>query len=180
MAVKYSFITPVQIKVNSILGRFHQYIWVTLLQKKGYRCCCPSKHKYFISHDVTFFESQAFYPSNSLQGGTNRSEGNFWDREDNVSHWDYLKSISSSNSPSNPPPISLPISPLSDPLIVSSFVESIPPLSGPVEPIFPPPASTHNVPSTPQLDHTPSDQPEPINQFSSSNPVPSSRGEINN
>ena len=36
--------------------------------QKVYRCYCLSLCKYFISHDVTFFENQSFYPKNHLQG----------------------------------------------------------------------------------------------------------------
>ena len=36
--------------------------------QKGYSCYSLDKRKYFVSRDVTFFENQFFYPTNSLQG----------------------------------------------------------------------------------------------------------------
>lgn len=46
--------------------------------QKGYRCYSPEQHKYFISMDVTFFETHPFYAQNSLQGESS-NEGNFWE-----------------------------------------------------------------------------------------------------
>ena len=34
--------------------------------QKGYCCYCPSTKKYYVSHDVSFFENQSFFPTNSL------------------------------------------------------------------------------------------------------------------
>ena len=39
--------------------------------QKGYRCYCPILKKYFMSHDVKFFEHLSFFFSkNPLQGGS--------------------------------------------------------------------------------------------------------------
>lgn len=50
--------------------RSHKCVFLlgTLPQKKGYMCHSPSKRKYFISRDVTFFEHQSFYSNSSTQG----------------------------------------------------------------------------------------------------------------
>ena len=37
--------------------------------QKGYRCYYPILKKYFVSHDVTFFEHLSFFSKNPLQGG---------------------------------------------------------------------------------------------------------------
>lgn len=70
--------------------------------KKGYKCYCPSSKRMFVTCDVTFFETQSFYPTTSLQGANLSEE----------IHWD--------------PSISLPVS-LSDPISTSLMLSSTPP-----------------------------------------------------
>ena len=43
--------------------------------KKGYKCYNPITKKVFVSHDVTFFDTQPYYTRTSLQGGESHNTG---------------------------------------------------------------------------------------------------------
>ncbi|RVW87157.1 Retrovirus-related Pol polyprotein from transposon TNT 1-94 [Vitis vinifera] len=49
--------------------------------KKGYKCYSPVTRKFYNSMDVTFFETQSYYPKNDIQGENSTQEYQFWDLE---------------------------------------------------------------------------------------------------
>nr|CAN65095.1 hypothetical protein VITISV_011639 [Vitis vinifera] len=49
--------------------------------QKGYKCYSPVTRKFYNLMDVTFFETQPYYPKNDIQGENSTQEYQFWDLE---------------------------------------------------------------------------------------------------
>ncbi|XP_028086199.1 uncharacterized protein LOC114287116 [Camellia sinensis] len=49
--------------------------------QKGYKCYSPVTKKFYNSMDVTFFETQSYYPKIDIQGETPTQENQFWTLE---------------------------------------------------------------------------------------------------
>ncbi|RVW74752.1 Retrovirus-related Pol polyprotein from transposon TNT 1-94 [Vitis vinifera] len=49
--------------------------------QKGYKCYSSVTRKFYNSMDVTFFETQPYYPKNDIQGENSTQEYQFWDLE---------------------------------------------------------------------------------------------------
>ncbi|RVW63053.1 Retrovirus-related Pol polyprotein from transposon TNT 1-94 [Vitis vinifera] len=49
--------------------------------QKGYKCYSPVTRKFYNSMNVTFFETQPYYPKNDIQGENSTQEYQFWDLE---------------------------------------------------------------------------------------------------
>ena len=49
--------------------------------KKGYKCNSPVTRKFYNSMDVTFFETQPYYPKIDIQGENSTQEYQFWNLE---------------------------------------------------------------------------------------------------
>ncbi|RVW80146.1 Retrovirus-related Pol polyprotein from transposon TNT 1-94 [Vitis vinifera] len=80
------FISINNIEVNLILGHSSASFLGILQSKKGISVTLPVTRKFYNSMDVTFFETQPYYPKNDIQGENSTQEYQFWDLESFRAH----------------------------------------------------------------------------------------------
>lgn len=68
--------------------------------QKGYRCYYPPQKRYFVSHDVSFFEHQFYFTQKLLQGGISASE-EFFGKLPTIADFELFWEPTPSSNPTN-------------------------------------------------------------------------------